>query len=93
MSDTEGAPRKSGYRVEYASSARAKCKGWFESRFHPVQRGAQLLYSTGPKPCSGRIIGLGHLFELTFLSCSLGTSIAKGEMRLGTLIEVRGATT
>ncbi|KAL4062553.1 hypothetical protein J3A83DRAFT_4109785 [Scleroderma citrinum] len=54
MSDTEGSPRKSGYRVEYASSARAKCKG--------------------PKPCTG-------------------TTISKGELRLGTLIEVRGATT
>ncbi|KIM68259.1 hypothetical protein SCLCIDRAFT_1209678 [Scleroderma citrinum Foug A] len=53
MSDTEGSPRKGGYRVEYASSARAKCKG--------------------PKPCSG-------------------TAIVKGELRLGSLIDVRGAT-
>ncbi|KAG6330430.1 hypothetical protein ID866_8659 [Astraeus odoratus] len=48
MSDNEGSPRKSGYRVEYASSARAKCKG---------------------------------------------AAISKGELRLGTLIEVRGTTT
>ncbi|EIW77057.1 zf-PARP-domain-containing protein [Coniophora puteana RWD-64-598 SS2] len=27
MSDTEGSGKKSGYRLEYASSARAKCKG------------------------------------------------------------------
>ncbi|KAF9240721.1 hypothetical protein BU15DRAFT_27940, partial [Melanogaster broomeanus] len=27
MSDNEGSPKKSGYRLEYASSARAKCKG------------------------------------------------------------------
>lgn len=53
MSDTEGSPKKGGYRVEYASSARSKCKG--------------------PKPCSG-------------------TAILKGEMRLGSVIDVRGAT-
>lgn len=27
MSDEEGGGKKSGYRLEYASSARAKCKG------------------------------------------------------------------
>ncbi|EIN08917.1 zf-PARP-domain-containing protein, partial [Punctularia strigosozonata HHB-11173 SS5] len=46
--------KKSGYRLEYASSARAKCKG--------------------PKPCTG-------------------TSIGKGELRCGTLIDFQGNTT
>ena len=35
MSDTEGT-KKSGYRVEYAGSARAKCKGMSLSHFHSV---------------------------------------------------------
>lgn len=35
MSDTEGA-KKSGYRIEYAGSARAKCKGMSQSHFHSV---------------------------------------------------------
>jgi hypothetical protein len=35
MSDTEGT-KKSGYRIEYASSARAKCKGMSLSQFHSV---------------------------------------------------------
>lgn len=34
MSDTEGT-KKSGYRVEYATSARAKCKGMSLSQFLP----------------------------------------------------------
>lgn len=36
MSDTEG-PKKTGYRVEYATSARAKCKGMSLSQFHSVR--------------------------------------------------------
>ncbi|KAH7325350.1 poly polymerase and DNA-ligase Zn-finger region-domain-containing protein [Rhizoctonia solani] len=43
--------RKSGYRLEYAASSRAKC--------------------SGPKPCSGSLI-------------------AKGELRLGTLLDYNG---
>ncbi|KIL62865.1 hypothetical protein M378DRAFT_165140 [Amanita muscaria Koide BX008] len=45
--------KQTGYRVEYANSSRAKCKG--------------------PKPCSG-------------------TSIQKEELRFGTLVDFRGAT-
>ena len=30
MSDNEGPTKKSGYRLEYANSARAKCKGGFQ---------------------------------------------------------------
>jgi hypothetical protein len=52
MSDGEGG-KKSGYRLEYASSARAKCKG--------------------PKPCAG-------------------TAIAKGELRVGSLVDFKGNT-
>ncbi|KAI6116797.1 zf-PARP-domain-containing protein [Pisolithus croceorrhizus] len=52
MSDNEGPAKKGGYRVEYASSGRAKCKG--------------------PKPCTG-------------------TDIPKGALRLGSLVEIRGA--
>ncbi|KAF9450210.1 zf-PARP-domain-containing protein, partial [Macrolepiota fuliginosa MF-IS2] len=48
------AEKSTGYRVEYASSARAKCKG--------------------PKPCAG-------------------TAIDKGELRFGTLVEIRSAHT
>ncbi|PPQ70814.1 hypothetical protein CVT26_014058 [Gymnopilus dilepis] len=44
--------KTTGYRLEYAPSARAKCKG--------------------PKPCSG-------------------TAIGKGDLRFGTLIDMRGA--
>ncbi|KAF9566515.1 zf-PARP-domain-containing protein [Agrocybe pediades] len=43
--------KTTGYRLEYAASARSKCKG--------------------PKPCSG-------------------TAIGKGELRFGTLIDMRG---
>ncbi|OCH87137.1 zf-PARP-domain-containing protein [Obba rivulosa] len=53
MSDAEGGKR-GGYRLEYASSNRAKCKG--------------------PKPCAG-------------------TTIDKGELRLGTLVDIKGNTT
>ncbi|EGO03483.1 hypothetical protein SERLA73DRAFT_45622 [Serpula lacrymans var. lacrymans S7.3] len=54
MSDAEGTSKKSsGYRLEYAASARAKCKG--------------------PKPCSG-------------------TTIPKGELRVGTVVDFRGNT-
>ncbi|KDQ60104.1 hypothetical protein JAAARDRAFT_125962 [Jaapia argillacea MUCL 33604] len=52
MSDGEGG-KKSGYRLEYATSARAKCKG--------------------PKPCAG-------------------TTITKGELRFGSLVDFRGHT-
>jgi len=52
MSDDEG-NKKSGYRLEYSGSARAKCKG--------------------PKPCAG-------------------TPIAKGELRVGSLVDFRGNT-
>ncbi|EJT99408.1 zf-PARP-domain-containing protein [Dacryopinax primogenitus] len=51
MSDEEGPGRKTAYRIEYASSARSKCKG--------------------PKPCSG-------------------SPIAKGIMRVGTLVDIKG---
>ncbi|KZT52628.1 zf-PARP-domain-containing protein [Calocera cornea HHB12733] len=51
MSDEDGPGRKTAYRIEYAASARAKCKG--------------------PKPCSG-------------------TPIAKGLMRIGTLVDIQG---
>ncbi|KAF9218969.1 zf-PARP-domain-containing protein, partial [Gyrodon lividus] len=46
--------KKSGYRLDYASSARAKCKG--------------------PKPCAG-------------------TTIPKGGLRLGSVVDFRGSTT
>ncbi|KAL6301402.1 hypothetical protein BKA93DRAFT_901941 [Sparassis latifolia] len=52
MSDAEGT-KKSGYRLEYAPSARGKCKG--------------------PKPCAG-------------------TSIGKGELKMGSLVDFRGNT-
>ncbi|KAI0674578.1 poly polymerase and DNA-ligase Zn-finger region-domain-containing protein [Trametes maxima] len=52
MSDNE-APKKSGYRLEYASSSRSKCNG--------------------PKPCKG-------------------TSIGKGELRFGSVVDFRGNT-
>lgn len=53
MSDNEGTTKKSGYRLEYASSARSKCKG--------------------PKPC-------------------VGNPIAKGELRVGSVVDFRGNT-
>ncbi|KAG2068407.1 zf-PARP-domain-containing protein [Suillus decipiens] len=53
MSDNEGTTKKSGYRLEYASSARSKCKG--------------------PKPCAG-------------------SPIAKGELRVGSVVDFRGNT-
>ena len=55
MSDTEGT-KKSGYRIEYANSSRAKCKGMSLSQFHPVHP-SQLAHRrtrfSGPKPCAG----------------------------------------
>ncbi|KAF8594934.1 zf-PARP-domain-containing protein, partial [Ceratobasidium sp. AG-I] len=51
MSDNEGNSKKTGYRLEYAPSGRAKC--------------------SGPKPCSG-------------------TLIKKGELRMGSLVDVHG---
>jgi len=45
MSDTEGATKKSGYRLEYASSARAKCKGTKPCAGTPIPKGALRLGS------------------------------------------------
>ncbi|KAG9074557.1 hypothetical protein FS749_013863, partial [Ceratobasidium sp. UAMH 11750] len=53
MSDDDTTSKKTGYRLEYASSNRSKCNG--------------------PKPCSG-------------------TAIAKGELRMGTLVSMSGRT-
>jgi len=39
MSDNEGATKKSGYRLEYASSARAKCKGAKPCAGTPIPKG------------------------------------------------------
>jgi hypothetical protein len=55
MSDEEGGSRKSGYRLEYASTARAGCKGaliWFI--ITRVNTNASIARS-GPKPCSGML--------------------------------------
>jgi len=40
MSDNEGPTKKSGYRLEYASSARAKCKGAKPCAGTPIPKGA-----------------------------------------------------
>ncbi|KAF8449007.1 poly polymerase and DNA-ligase Zn-finger region-domain-containing protein [Boletus edulis BED1] len=39
MSDNEGPTKKSGYRLEYASSARAKCKGSKPCTGTPILKG------------------------------------------------------
>lgn len=39
MSDNEGATKKSGYRLEYATSARAKCKGAKPCAGTPIPKG------------------------------------------------------
>ncbi|KAG9313002.1 hypothetical protein JVU11DRAFT_6440 [Chiua virens] len=39
MSDTEGATKKGGYRLEYANSARAKCKGTKPCLGTPIPKG------------------------------------------------------
>lgn len=67
MSDVEEGGKKSGYRLEYASSARAKCKGaWLKCagamRTAPVRCDADfrdfrvVVRPSGPKPCAGQSV-------------------------------------
>ncbi|KAF7980272.1 hypothetical protein HWV62_39027 [Athelia sp. TMB] len=69
MSDDEGG-KKSGYRLEYAASARAKCKG--------------------PKPCQGERTMTAFPGDVDAVSA--GTPIGKGELRVGTLVDIGGNT-
>ncbi|KAF7975544.1 hypothetical protein HWV62_9383 [Athelia sp. TMB] len=69
MSDDEGG-KKSGYRLEYAASARAKCKG--------------------PKPCQGERTMTAFPGDADAVSA--GTPIGKGELRVGTLVDIGGNT-
>lgn len=57
MSDNEGATKKSGYRLEYASSARAKCKGVLSLKLDPLSPYSRRMFifcpHEGAKPCTG----------------------------------------
>ena len=98
-----------GYRLEYASSARAKCKGSLnlDSLFYSLQRCSSSLSLILFVRCDFFFLGWWcrsqAMFRLVLMfycvSCysffngafsSIGTPIGKGELRVGTLVEMRG---
>lgn len=58
--DEGGSTKKSGYRLEYASSARAKCKGTHSS-ITTTNLNLNFTPFIGPKPCAGTPITKGEL--------------------------------
>ena len=97
MSDTEGG-KKSGYRLEYASSSRAKCNG--EPTFSPLRPTSHtsVLTAFHASPSRHRPQAV-RLFEVVYAPdfssrsrrCK-GTQIGKGELRFGSLVDFRGNT-
>lgn len=92
MSDNEGATKKSGYRLEYASSARAKCKGVFGLTLSPQSRRDVDFFSfyKGAKPCTGKKVS-NACMKSSYMGF-LGTPIPKGTLRVGSIVDFRGNT-
>lgn len=97
MSDNEGG-KKSGYRLEYASSGRAKCTGEpTSSSLRPILRTLIIIafYASPSRPRPETV----RLFQVINVSgfysrsrrCK-GTAIGKGELRFGSLVDFRGNT-
>jgi hypothetical protein len=83
------AEKPSGYRLEYALSARAKCKGHppFISSFPPLLKPNR---HNRPETMS-RFVPSTPLISNP-ISLFLGTTIEKGQLRLGSLVDFRGNT-
>jgi flagellar biosynthesis GTPase FlhF len=91
MSDNEGATKKSGYRLEYASSARSKCKGASNLPWSPqVTPDADFSPREGAKPCSGK--KASNACIKSRYTRFLGTPIPKGALRMGSIVDIRGHT-
>jgi hypothetical protein len=91
MSDTEGT-KKSGYRLEYASSSRAKCKGW------RIMSHLILIVATHASDRSQTVLWSVVAFEdrlilLTRIPDLEGSVIQKDTLRFGTVVDFRGNTT
>ena len=88
MSDTEET-KKSGYRVEYAASARAKCKGMSLSQFRSVHTHHSWLIvervfrSQTVCRYSRQRLAFCYYFYSPSTSRSSGTTLTKGELRFG----------
>ena len=97
MSDNEGG-KKSGYRLEYASSARAKCNGEPTSSsllpiLHTLNHIAFHASFSRPRPeavCPSKIVYVSGFYSRS-RRCK-GTAIGKGELRFGSLVDFRGNT-
>ncbi len=98
MSDTEGG-KKSGYRLEYAPSARSKCNG--EPTFPPLRPISHTSVLTAihaspsrHRPQAVRVFQVVYVLNFSSRShrCK-GTPIGKGELRFGSLVDFRGNTT
>lgn len=97
MSDTEGT-KKTGYRLDYASSGRSKCKGASNPPVvWPIALNPALVAfhasfarhrSQAVRPIPA--LPLVHFF-LPLFRCN-GTAIGKGELRFGSLVDFRGNT-
>lgn len=92
--------KTTGYRLEYSSSNRAKCKGlniFLCIRLCRPNAHCGLFIQLmlvdvripGPKPCSGLLFCLPLSPNLSSYFI-IGTAINKGELRFGTLVEFRG---
>ena len=97
MSDEEGG-KKSGYRLEYAKSARSKCTGEPISR--PLRRvSCNPLLTAIHASLSRHRTQAVRIFLIVMvvhycsrLSRCKGTKIEKGELRFGSLVDFKGNT-
>ena len=84
-----------GYRVEYASSSRSKCKGASLRPFTPINNDVCPRCLPAPRP---KTMHRCHIFPLLIyithhVIFRVGTAIGKGDLRFGTLVDFRGAKT
>ncbi len=97
MSDEEGG-KKSGYRLEYAKSARSKCTG--EPTFLPLRPAScsPVLTAFHASPSRHRpeavrislVLPVVHYYSRS--SRCKGTKIEKDELRFGSLVDIKGNT-
>lgn len=97
MSDNEGS-KKSGYRLEYASSGRAKCTGECESSYTQLLTAILILtafYASSSRHRS-QTVRLHQVVAIVYQNsrsrrCK-GTPIGKGELRFGSVVDFQGKT-
>jgi len=91
--------KRGGYRFEYASSGRSKCKGqiilfppMFEISADDVLLNVLPLWLTSRSQTMQRYAYINCQFLYYFSHSSSGTLINKGELRFGTLVDMKGMT-